>query len=1356
MNAPTLHDLEFCRWYIPEIQLPDSWEISTSKSDDIVWNVVLAYLNSFLLSDEGELSHRMHCLTGHQEVNENIKHYIEMCNPFLLCDVSFCDKEISELVAAFKERVEEYINNDETLLREAGIYFRYLEASSKLLSCNIVLIFLEDNSATLFPAENPPNPRTVYTKHISILSKSNPTRSDGRIQDQFSFCISKEICVEKKRHALREILKCVETIDNKDEMIRKVSELPDITDFFLISLLKNGLGEIIPVIYETPRVLSKLEYAGFQTDLRSKDYAGKSAFFHALKTEDSHLVYLLYDHTANACLQTDASVRSPDSVIVENLGGLKDHLQLLVDDLETSEISKKTKCLFRDLCRFNEFQVEMCKNIYNIRTEIYDETEKIYEAILIILKTYKIYFHYINVKSSVDENIISLFDEFLEHKYYFDKLDFNSAVMLFDNLFLLKKRLKLPNNAYLDLESSFCLFVFLKKFLERYKKEKHFYYASRWIAFQERLSLQRQLDNFKEILENTELSKDNIVDKFPESAVLTLTNLPQIYGEFLVSRLQHYLNAATKTKFNAATGHAVKNLKSILVIERCLQVLGECCKKSDFNSVQRILTLALSKDFTKHLKYIRDSLSHIEPHELLHRIKLESDLELFIEIKNDLVKLIKFLVPIYSAHKYEMEQFLLLHSVKYISKDQRISISEVHENQLKAILPAPGMEETQMSVPAYRCQKPWNSSFDDMNSSLEKELHDLNCNGDILRKNTAGGYKYIVQNMISAIREVLKSLEVSVSEKAIEELDSHFWCLEQILTYITTDRKLTMPRTTLKSISKYRKSLFAKLREKVYQFHEINKPTNSIAFGTPVAERDRVGKHLSSEPEDNGKQIVNSIDPFLEYGVRLEINKKWRNEFEDNGSPHEKTKSSKTNQVDTEISRENSENCILQNMLDDSMSVKTIDSKEYEEAADHLENADDPETIILTEINDLSFAEASTFHDDCLRAKGNHNRPANCGAEDPAAIKDVKRKYSIEDSATFLEKYKGIAHTIFQEFPDDSNKDFHFKYIENYCLKLEGKNILNENEKEFVLSSVPEKFRNVPKLKKKIQGLLRERVEFTEELQSELSTLKLKKQEIRDIKEEIEKYGVIDDTLCIVDSARDYFLDLTDVMKSEKLDKGEYELLCEKLELSDDAKNILFQLVPRQKGDKLEFLRNRINMLKNILIEENNTIRQLWESTTPGSKMHVKEKIIELYLKDFETQASVETLLFHCMSISRNKNLKNLWKKTTNLFSGINLRNVLAHGHPLMESLGALLDPCDLPSELVGKMLQLISDENIIDCMQQILKQSGTDLKGFLEIMQDEENGQFKTLCEQILECDHWKAYAILMNSGEMHKNLPF
>ncbi|CAL1279935.1 unnamed protein product [Larinioides sclopetarius] len=1372
MSAPTLLDIERFN-SLHGIPLSDGWRIPSSKSDDVIWNIVLAYLNSFPPSNKKELTQRLKRLAGRQTLNGNIKNSLKICNPFLHRNACFCDQTLSELVATFKERVEDYIINDDTLLQIVDGNIRYLQASSQLLNCNIAVISFPFQNQTMFhffPLSSVQNPPILYPKRIILFAEM--TLTNENISMQFSYCIPKEIGMQKQRQALAEILQRAIVSDRKTKMIQKISRLSDVSVNFIISLLKNDFVQIIPHIYKSPYVLSKLADAGFETDPRTKDPDGKSAFFHALRTEESQLLSLLYDHAANACLQTDASVRSPDPVIVENLLCLKDYLKLLKIDLNSEEVSERSRSSFKDLCRFNEFQIEICKSINNIRLQInyYDQTDEEYEAsqrketILTILKIYETYFHYTNGELEpsleADDNI-SQFKEFYKHRDYFDKLDFCSAVMFFDNLFLLKERVKLSNNKYLNVESDFFLFIFCRKYLERYEKEKYFYFVSRWITFQKRLSLQRQLCSFKETLDKTELSKDTIVEKLPKAVVPTLTNLPQIYGQFLLFRLQHYLNVATEL--------TIKDFKSILVIERCLQVMGECCKESDFNSVQKIISLALPKDFIRHLKQIRNCLAHIKPYELLYRNNLEQDVELFEGIQNELSKLKRLLVPIYSAHKYELDQFLLLHSVKSISKARRRNILEKHVNQLKAILPAAEMGESQLAVPTINCENPWKLYFDDMHSSLWKEINNLNRSGNILDKKSINIYKQIIQNMISAIEEVLKNLKVAVPEK-VAELKSHFWCLESILVYITKDQKLKQYRRPVMWLLKYRKSLFISLQKNAYQFQKINKPSYPVNGSTVIAEAEITAKQQSAEHEKShiGCQDVNPIDNFVKFGVFFNTEAgscTIANENENSTYSHTIAVSPETNQVENEINGEDFENCYLQNMFHESISQETIDVEDCTEVVDLYENSEDPQTEIHTEENDLPFLEVtSTPSNDWLLSNVfnvNQDYPVNSKAESSAETMVIKRNRNfkfntfVEHATKILDGYEAIAYDIFQKIPNkkERNIEFHSGSIEKYCLILKGWTFLKNEQKQLIIESVPKRFQNVPELKRRVKDLLRGKTEVNMEIEDELSKLKLKNKDIKEIKENI-KFKLIDDAILIVDSARDYFSELKVMVESVKIDKKECELLCKKLEIPDKSKDILMKLVPGQNvkvpGNQFQFLRNRIRMLKHILIEENNAIKQLWErATTPRRKMHVKEKVIQLYLNNSEIQASVETLLYDCMIILSSKELKKLWKKTTNLFNGINLKNVLAHGHPLLESLGRLLDPYDLPSEMVEKMLKLISDECLIDCMQQILEQSGTDFSGFMKIMNDEEDEQFKKLREQILECDHWKEYALLIPLDE-------
>ncbi|GBM31936.1 hypothetical protein AVEN_74238-1 [Araneus ventricosus] len=427
-------------------------------------------------------------------------------------------------------------------------------------------------------------------------------------------------------------------------------------------------------------------------------------------------------------------------------------------------------------------------------------------------------------------------------------------------------------------------------------------------------------------------------------------------------------------------------------------------------------------------------------------------------------------------------------------------------------------------------------------------------------------------------------------------------------------------------------------------------------------------------------------------------------------------------------------------MVHGSILQETIDIEEYEEVADLRKIVEKPEAIIEIEKVVVPSDEAisMTPRDDWLLANVYHDNSDNSKVEVPAEVTDVKRNTFIEVAEKFLDDYKEITSALFQKFRVVSNENFYFQSIKNYRLMLEGKKFLNARQKNLILGSVSKKLR----------------------LESEHLKLYRQNEPNEEIKRDLE-----DESAGIGKTTRDYFDDLVIVLEGKETDESELELICKNVEMSNFAKNILFNSLQTQNVEKqtkqkilgrnrkfqdnrFEFLRNRIKMLKNILIEENNVIQQLWEgATTLQKKMQLKKEIVQLYLKDSEIQASIEMLLFDFMTVLRSKELKQLWKKTTNLFSCINMRRVLFSDQPLLKSLGRLLEPYEITSELVEKMLNLISDEYVMDCMQQILKQSGNDFSDFMQIMNDEENKKFKNLRDKILEWNNWEEYALLIPS---------
>ncbi|GIY26774.1 uncharacterized protein CDAR_530041 [Caerostris darwini] len=1410
----------------PVTQTLEWWLILTSKDDDVIWNIVLAYLNSFWVPNSRKISEPLKCLLGNSEVNENIKHSINLCNPFLHKSACFSDMILVDLVARFRCRVEDYIQNDSNVQRFPQ-NISYLEASSMLLSCNIMLTPNPFNGRGFvnFCPKFPTRSGTDFQRQIVLNCELIPVNQNQDPYRKFMYCIPKHTGLHLQNSALEEILKKT-TIAEEEEgekIIQKICSLPNVSKNFLISLLQNKFSKVIPSIYQSHYILSKLNEAGFLTDPRTQDASGKFAFSHVLRTENSDLLFLLYNHAANVCLQVESSLRSPDTVIVENLLNLKDNFKKIKEDLKNSEISKATKSLLNELTRFNEYQIEMCRNINNVRLRINyyneDREEDALERkdiILTILTTFEKYFDSMKEESEISidlKDCLPRFEEFCLHRDYFDKIDFSSAIMFFDNLFLLKERLELPEKVYLEIESKFFLFIFCRKYLERYDQQTNFQGASRWITFQERLALKEQVCIFKKILQETEISKINVVQSLPESQVRTLINMPQIYGQFVLVRLETYLNIATEVP--------VKDVKSILIIERCLIVIGECFKETDFKSIQMILPLALPKEFVSISKQIRNTVAHLKDYEIAFRNIAGQDVELFVKIQNDLLEFKNLISPIVLAHRYQMNQFLFLHSAKSVCKARKKSNLKIHEPIMKAILPPPEKERNEICERASDLQKQWKNYFNIMNDSLKKEIELLNRQNKIVSKNSSQRYKFIIQNLIKSVEDKLESLKSkkNISEKLQTEIDGYFWCLEYILIFITKNRKAKQFRRNFLSTIQSRECLFNVSIKKKKLPQKTDKGTNTNTVVTPInADGSSISKnipnlnvtepstckHIPENVENDVSDVCNEKCPILpavvvksggdsisenipntnltEHSTCKNIPENVKNDVSDvcnekcpilQAATIDQNNPMKifinsggrfTNNTSNEIfANEKLENMSMDensgkkkpNYVDKEVNTVGIQNLNF----DILINDDESEENTETQCSgmddeDSQLASDISVHRDWLVASVFNTSEDSVISNERESSEEMTRNMNalIGNSRMILEKYKHITDDMFQKFPGKKEDlEFHFENINKYCMILKGRKFLNQKEKDTILQSIPDKYKNTSSVKERLKILLENATALTEEIDSELSKLTLKKCDRKEIIENI-KLEIIDESFLIIESARDYFFDLKEQMETNEMSKKEYDVFCEKLEIPHNAKEILLSIVQNEnrkfkiKDNKLTYFRNRIKLLKDILIHEKGDIEQLYEkANTLRSKKYLQEKIVQHYLNDSEVRASVEMLLFDCMTVLKTKELQKLWIKTTNLFNGVSLRNVLAHGHPLLESLGRLLDPYDLPSQLVEKMLELISDGECIDCIQQILDQTGTDFTGFVKIMNDDEDDIFKQLREKILCSSRWREYAFLI-----------
>ncbi|KFM61845.1 hypothetical protein X975_12006, partial [Stegodyphus mimosarum] len=382
ISPPVLRKVPLLSGTLPTLRgmTIELWEVSVLRPDDVVWCVVLSYLKSFPSTNNQEFSAHLNQL-GNTKVSANIKTRIKHYNPFLSRNAGLYDELVTELITPFREKINSYISVHETNLKFADSVTKELTASAVLLSHDIAVISYPENGLNcielkFFPAvNNPESPRLNFDKCIFLFY------TFGDSWSKFSTSLQKDQGLAMQKIALKEILR---RHFKQNKLIKRICLLPDISDNFLIALIKGGYDYIIHSLLKSAYISKKLWSAGLKIDPRAEDKTGKNALFYALLNPNSYLLYFLYDFAANACFRTGNSIRCPNSLIVENLVLMTECVAKLKEVVKCLCVNSTDSYFARidELLQFNKFQIDICQRINKVNQSInyYDSPEIYHEA----------------------------------------------------------------------------------------------------------------------------------------------------------------------------------------------------------------------------------------------------------------------------------------------------------------------------------------------------------------------------------------------------------------------------------------------------------------------------------------------------------------------------------------------------------------------------------------------------------------------------------------------------------------------------------------------------------------------------------------------------------------------------------------------------------------------------------------------------------------------------------------------------------------------------------------------------------------------------------------------------------------
>ncbi|GFT83141.1 uncharacterized protein NPIL_148261 [Nephila pilipes] len=176
-----------------------------------------------------------------------------------------------------------------------------------------------------------------------------------------------------------------------------------------------------------------------------------------------------------------------------------------------------------------------------------------------------------------------------------------------------------------------------------------------------------------------------------------------------------------------------------------------------------------------------------------------------------------------------------------------------------------------------------------------------------------------------------------------------------------------------------------------------------------------------------------------------------------------------------------------------------------------------------------------------------------------------------------------------------------------------------------------------------------------------------------------------------------------------------------------------------------DFLLNRIQQIKNIFINEEDETRSLLncdgtEEKKNSVKKYIKFLMLQRYMKEMDVRASLDMLLFDCLHTFNRKDLDDIYEKTSNMFAGANFRDILSHGNIVIETVGCLLDPNNLPLKLISRMLELIENEKIMISLSDLwMEKKPKTKKDLCDVIDQDQNLRF------IKKCRRWENYAKML-----------
>lgn len=518
-----------------------------------------------------------------------------------------------------------------------------------------------------------------------------------------------------------------------------------------------------------------LQYLPNKGSVVEKAY--KEAFCETIVSFDTEMLEMLYDYWSGD-VHWPISSSSTMADIIPNLEFLR---KLLIQSRNSCQkhLGDHLPVAVKSLIVFNNFQIELYKKLLSLKVNRNGSDEEIrkseVEAIrLLIVTAFKIYEKTVNTKHIDSETEYANYYIF---EVLYRKLDSNIALLILNNLHLLKQRLILPKDAYQDIECALYYFLYevsdkWSLFLRRNKqkeneicdlfkldkpKNKTNRFLNQPIIYYKWIEFRKAISHFVSTLGNVKIDvEENLRSRIPKEEINSLTLLPYLRDDYSLKKMLNYMKAIGKIDFEQ------DRERGVFIVQRVIQVLGELVKHSATHdtchlspTTRALLQSEIPKHIVKIIEDIRDSsLSRARQGTLIRRIDLElNEHHLFEDLITDLFEVKKAIKEVISLYKPVLDKNMYRAGIKLLDiayekleeEDNEekwgeffgveveswgcVSANATHLREMRDITEGRNLKKAATKIPIYTCNiqqklKEMKQNNENWNS-LKKDLTDI-------------------------------------------------------------------------------------------------------------------------------------------------------------------------------------------------------------------------------------------------------------------------------------------------------------------------------------------------------------------------------------------------------------------------------------------------------------------------------------------------------------------------------------------------------------------------------------------------------------------------------------------------------